>query len=170
MPDKPEDANERRRRRPGDHIASKHEAFRSELVQSLVKDLLIVGATTGQARLLNSLLRAILGRTVEAKTAAGLDDAILSLDATHPNLILLRGDASERMTPADAITRLRTAGFKAPIIVICDRLSARDAIDLRRAGALDVIEVDDLNSVRLFEALLKATQPQPPGPGKIAWL
>ena len=66
MPDSPDDANDHRQRRPADHIASKHEAFRSELVQSLVKDLLIVGASPGQARLLISLLRAILGRTVEA--------------------------------------------------------------------------------------------------------
>ena len=174
MPDKPDDPNERRRRRPADHIASKHEAFRAQLVQSLVKDLLIVGASAGQARLLNSLLRAILGRAVEAKTAAGLPDALEALAASHPNLILLRrtipGEAGGNVQAITVIGELRAAGFKAPIIVISDQLSAREAIDLRRAGALDVIETDDLNSVRLFEALSKAAKQPPPGPGKLARL
>ena len=152
----PDDASDWRRRQASDHIASKHDAFGSDAVQALVKNILIVAGTDADTRLPISLLRASLGRHVNARVAIGWDAVIAGLDVAHPNLVLLRDGPMLGVRPADAIVRMRTAGFQTPVIVIHAQLTARDAVDLRQAGALDVIEVDDLNSVRLFEALLKA--------------
>jgi hypothetical protein len=174
MPNRPDDPNDRRARRPADHIASKHDAFQSAKVQALVKNMLIVSPSSAKARLLISLLRAILGRTVEARVAIGVDAAIAALAGASSNLILLR-DASDSIEdkpmPAVAdVTRLRDAGCQAAIIVICNDLSARDAISLRRAGAHDVITIDDLSSLALFESLQTVTKRPHTDSTKLAWL
>lgn len=170
MPDQPDEQRPDRMQQPADHFASKLDAFRSDVVQALVKNMLIVGGVASDAQVLVSLLRASLGRQVEARSAIGLTAVTQSLAAQMPDLVVVRDNPAQSTRGADVLAHLRAAGFEGPVIAIYQRVLARDAVALHRAGALDVIEVDDLNSVRLFEALLKAAQLPSPPPIDVACL
>lgn len=170
MPDSLDEKKDTVRRTASEHIVSKHDAFTSEAVQSLVKNTLIVGGSKGDTRLLISLLRAALGRHVDAALAIGADEALRAYASARPELVLVRDNPDRAMNAAETIERLRAAGATAPVIVIHGALSARDAVVLRRLGVLDAIDADDLDSVRLFEALLKAVPQKKPTPFKLASL
>ena len=146
----------RKRRTPADHIVIKHDAIRSDAVQALVRNILVVAATDGDIRLLISLLRAALGRHVDARIAVGLAAADRELAERPPESIVVCHSSDLGASVALVVERW-TALCDAPVIVICDSLDSRAAAALRDAGPLDVIDRDDLDSVRLFEALLEAT-------------
>ena len=156
-----DDGNARRPRSPDAHVASKLGAFRSQLLHDLAKDILIVRSADADGAVLTSLLRALLGRQAEAHHIADVGEARARLIETPPNLVILRESATAGLRAVDAIREFRDAGFVGPIVVVCDQLSAPDASHLRQAGALDVIEKDELNSVRLSLALLKAVGEDP---------
>ena len=156
MPKRSDDAKGGRRRTPADHLVVKHDAIRSEAVQSLVRNILIVGASEADVRLVVSLLRASLGRHVEARMAIGAVAAGRALGTERPNLVILRHTESYGAEAVDVVRDWRHAGIETRVVVILEHLTPRDAIAMRRADSVDVIEADDLNSVTLFEALLKA--------------
>lgn len=158
-----EAARDRKRRTPADHIAVKHDAIRSDAVQALVRNILVVAATEGETRLMISLLRAALGRHVDARTALGLSAGDREIAGSPPKSILICHTQAFGVPAASVVARF-TALCGAPVILICDPLDAREAAALRDAGPLDVIERDDLDSVRLFEALLQAATDAPDAP------
>ena len=161
---KDEDGNAGRPHSPDDHVANKLGAFRSQPLHELVKDILIVRSADADGAVLTSQLRALLGRQAEPQHLADIDEACERLAMTPPNLLILRDSATGGLRAVDAITRVRDAGFTGPIVIVCDQLTAADTIHLRQAGALDVIEKDELNSVRLSQALLKAVGEDPSDP------
>ena len=152
---------------PADHMARRLDAFRSDWIQSLVENVLIVEGQPGEGDVLASLLRALLGRQVEARRAFGAGGALAAIATDSPKLVLWR-DAGGGAPSEDGIQRLRGAGFAGPVVVVIDRLPALLAIRLRKAGALDVIEKDDLDSVRLADALFAAGGRAPPPSWKAA--
>ncbi len=153
-------AADRKRRTPADHIALKHDAIRSDAVQALVRNILVVAATDGEIRLLISLLRAALGRHVDARTAVGLTAADAEIGKSPPRAIIAHHTPGLGARAASIVTRW-TATCGAPVILVCEPLDVREAAAVRDAGPLDVIERDDLDSVRLFEALLEAVGEAP---------
>jgi hypothetical protein len=169
MPNSSDDARDSGRRSPADHFVVKHDAVRSQAVQALVRNILIVGATDGDARVIISLLRAALGRHVEARVALGLEAASDLLARQPPNIVVLKHTQLLRSCAEKIIRGWRQAGVLTPAIVICEQLSASEAIAMRQWDVLDVIELDDLDSVRLFEALLKAVVEPSPPPEPLAW-
>jgi DNA-binding NarL/FixJ family response regulator len=55
----------------------------------------------------------------------------------------------------DTIPFLRRAEYKGPIVVISAQLTKKRRLELLSLGAQEVIHKDDLDSVRIGEALLK---------------
>jgi hypothetical protein len=155
---------------PRDQLANKLDAFRSERLQALARDILIIESRHGDGNVLSSLLRALFGRHVEARRALGLDGGLQAIAASLPNLIIWRDSAGGSAPAQDGVRQLGLSGFTGPIVVVIDHLSAPAAIRLRKAGALDVIENDELNSVRLSQALHKAVDVDPPASWTVASL
>jgi DNA-binding NtrC family response regulator len=157
-------------RKPGDHLASKHVAFRSDRLQALAQDILIVESRQGDGAVLSSLLRVLLGRHVETRLTLGGNSLLLALAESSPNLVIWR-DTLEGTAPAqDGVGQLRAGGYHGPVIVVIDALSASAAVGLRQAGVLDVIVKDDLDSVRLSQSLQRAVEEKPPGSWQTASL
>ena len=166
----PDDDAARRKRRLGDHVASKLDALRSGPLRELARDIMIVSSVPSDASVLVSMLRASFGHAFTARQVRALAEAIASVAKRPPNLILLREDPAVDMRAVEHIGQLTKAGFAGPIVVICEHLTAGDAVRLRQAGVLDVIERDDLNSVRLSQALLRAVGDSEPPPVTLASL
>lgn len=170
MPQSRDDDEPKRPSKPGDHLASKLDAFNSSRLQDLAKDILIVEGPDEEGIMLCSLLRALLGRHVNARRALGLEGALLALATSLPNLVLWRERAAGAGVIAGGIGHLRAAGFQGPVVVIVDALSVAEAVGLRRAGALDVIEIDELDSVRLSHSLFRAIGDDPGSEWQSAYL
>ena len=145
-----------RPRKPGDHMASKLDAFRSGPLQALARDIMIVTSTPAEASVLVSMLRAVFGRQFNARHLQAMGNTLEEAARKAPKLILLREDIDPGSIAGESVVKLVAAGFTCPIVVICEHLTVGDAVRLRQAGALDVIERDDLNSVRLSQALARA--------------
>jgi PleD family two-component response regulator len=156
------DDDERDRpRKPGDHLVSKLDAFRSDPLQALAQDILIVESRQGDGAVLSSLLRVLLGRHVETRLALVGNSLLLALTESSPNLVIWR-DTLEGMAPSEeGVRQLRACGYHGPVVVVIDALSASASFGLRQAGVLDVIVKDDLDSVRLSQSLLRAVERKP---------
>ena len=118
---------------------------------------------TGWGRhMLSSLLRALLGRHVNARRALGLEGALLALATSIAQSRPLAGTrgwrgCDRRRHPVTCARLASGAGRRDRRRVI----GGRKRLRLRRAGALDVIEIDELDSVRLSQSLLRAIGDDP---------
>ena len=65
---------------------------------------------------------------------------------------------------AEAIPFLRRCGYGGPIIVVSGQVDRLRRAMLVKAGAVDVIHKDDLDSVRIAEALTRASEAPPVEP------
>lgn len=149
-------------------MARKLDAFRSEKLQTLARNILIVEARSGDAAVIASLLRALLGRHVEARLVTWPADLASVLAKLPPNLVIWRlASSSRRMgvqafaesiePPArDIIGTIRATGYRGPVVLVVD--AEAEVARLGNVGAVDVIDADQLDSVRLSYALLKAAE------------
>jgi CheY-like chemotaxis protein len=147
---------------PSEHWACgrKHLARRSALAGQnprvdRERRILVVDNEHFGADSLIATLRVVLGYEASIDLAATLDDAIALVGSLQPAVIFLDDAPDPAIDPLHTIPRLRAAGYGGPIIVV----GGGDVTRVRRlgliaAGAGDVIERDEVDSVRLTEALL----------------
>ena len=81
----PDDDAARRKRRLGDHVASKLDALRSGPLRELARDIMIVSSVPSDASVLVSMLRASFGHAFTARQVRTLAEAIASVAKRPPN-------------------------------------------------------------------------------------
>ena len=139
-------------------MGSGHLAKRSNLASARAKqeqpvEILIVDDEPLDAERLTATLRVLFGYQVQIRWARSLGDAVKCLAERLPTLTFL----DDILKPSDdaflSIPELRRAGYDGPIIVVSGAVTQARRSRLIAGGASDVIHKDDVDSVRLAEAV-----------------
>lgn len=143
----------------GDHLAKKSDMLKSRTSLPALKDIAIVEDEAMDADRLKATLRVMFGYEVELRRAATLGSAIDLVIARKPELLFLDDVLKPSDDASHSIPFLRRAGYEGPIIVVSGRVTRQRRTALLTAGANEVIHKDDVDSVRLSEALLRVLGP-----------
>ena len=139
----------------GDFLAKKSDL--SQLSKKLPKlsQVLIVEDETPDADRLRATLRVILGYDINVRRASTLGAALDAVIAKQPDLVFLDDVLKPSDTASHPIPFLRRAKYEGPIVVISGQVTRARKAELIGLGATDVIHKDDVDSVRLTEALAR---------------
>lgn len=129
----------------------------SKLRQSLpnLQDVLIVDDSEVDAKRLMATLRVIFGYDVQLRRAATLASALDCVLRKQPDLIFLDDVLKPSDNATETIPFLRHAKYAGPIIVISGEVTRNRRAQLLTGGATEVIHKDDVDSVRLTEAMIQ---------------
>lgn len=139
----------------GDFLAKKSEVARLGKTLPKLESILIIEDETFDADRLRATLRVALGYEVAFRRASTLGSAIDLVLARQPDLIILDDLLKPSDTACSSIPFLRRANYLGPIIVVSGQATRVRKSELLSAGAIDVIHKDDVDSVRLTEALVR---------------
>ena len=137
----------------GDHLAKKSDLLKSRARLPTLKDIAIVEDEAMDADRLKATLRVMFGYDLELRRAATLGSAIDLVLHKKPELLFLDDVLKPSDDASQSIPFLRRAGYDRPIVVVSGRVNRQRRTALLEAGATDVIHKDDVDSVRLTEAL-----------------
>lgn len=156
--------NDETRSPGGTFLARKSDVAKAQQEGLRLADVLIVEDENFDADRLRATLHIMFGYAIDVRRARTLGMALDCVIERHPELIFL----DDYLKPSDNATQtipfLRRCGYAGPIIVVSGQVDRMRRALLIKAGAIDVIHKDDLDSVRIAEALGRAAgaQPEPP--------
>lgn len=140
----------------GDILARKNEVTQSRSGMPRLADILVVEDEAIDADRMRATLHIMFGYTLHVRRATTLGSAVDHVIDRQPEVVIL----DDYLKPADDATQtipfLRRAGFTGPIVVVSGRATRRRRLELIKAGAAEVIHKDEVDSVRLSEALGRA--------------
>lgn len=119
-------------------------------------DVLIIEGTPPSLGVLSAVLHLMLGYEARLRSAASFGLALDRLAERRPDLIFLADQMPPGTSALDALAILRRCGYPGPVIVIGGRSDKRHERALVEAGAADVLDRDQIDSVRVSESLLRA--------------
>ncbi len=134
-------------------------ARRSNLVKARAEnngappDVLVVEDESIDAEHLLATLRILFGYDHEIRWTLTLGDAVNRVIEKTPDIVFLDDALKPASDASQAMPVLRGAGFSGPIIIIGGQMTHARRARLRASGACDVIDKDDVDSVRVGEAL-----------------
>ena len=144
--------------RGGTFLTRKSDAAKSQQDGNRPSDVLIVEDENFDADRLRATLHIMFGYAIEVRRARTLGSALDCVIERKPELIFL----DDYLKPSDNATHtipfLRRCGYAGPIIVVSGQVDRLPRAMLVKAGAVDVIHKDDLDSVRIAEALARASE------------
>ena len=131
----------------------------------MVRKLMLLGEmAVGKTSIANRLA---FDRFVESYTSTIGTDIYAPLDKAIDEVLKSLPDAhflDDYLKPNDSalqtIPFVRRAGYRGPIIVVSGEVDRPRRIELRKAGASDIIHKDDIDSVNVSEALIRAYAPR----------
>jgi CheY-like chemotaxis protein len=148
---------------------SGHLTKRSDLASARAKqeqpvEILIVDDEPLDAERLTATLRVLFGYQIHIRWARSLADAVKCVAERLPTLTFL----DDILKPSDdaflSIPELRRAGYDGPIIVVSGAVTQARRSRLLAGGASDVVHKDDVDSVRLAEAVDRSRASDPRRP------
>jgi DNA-binding NarL/FixJ family response regulator len=137
----------------GDYLARKSDVIKTRLGLPSVSDVLIVEDNTFDADRLKATLNVMLGYGLVQRRATTLGSAVDMVIARKPEVVFLDDYLHPSDNASHTIPFLRRADYTGPIIVISGEVTRARQTLLMSAGAIDVIHKDELDSVRIAEAL-----------------
>lgn len=137
----------------GDYLAKRSGLTKSRGDLPMLKDILIVDDETFDADRLKATLRLMFGYDIEIRRAATLGRALDELITRMPDLIFLDDVLKPSDNASQTLPFLRRTGYVGPVIVVSGQVTRQRRTQLIDAGAADVIHKDDVDSVRVAEAL-----------------
>lgn len=140
----------------GDFLDKKSSVTKDRGSLRVPRDILIVEDESFDADRLKATLHLLFGYEVEIRRAATLGGALDAVIARRPEIVFLDDVLKPSDNASHTIPFLRHAGFAGPIIVISGQVTRQRRAALIEAGAIDVIHKDDVDSVRVSEALQRA--------------
>ena len=144
-------------------LARKSDVTRLRQALPVLDDVLIVEDEIPDADRLQATLRVMFGYDLQVRCAQTLGKALDCIIARKPALVLLDDVLKPSDTALQAIPFLRHADYTGPIVVVSGQVTRNHRVKLLAAGATDVIHKDDVDSVRLGEALLRVFSAEPNG-------
>lgn len=139
----------------GDFLERKSSVTKVRQSLPRLRDVLIVDDETFDANRLKATLRVLFGYDLQVRRAATLASALDCVLERKPQLIFLDDILKPSDTASDSIPYLRRANYDGPIVVISGQVTRARQSALLGIGATDVIHKDDVDSVRLSEALVR---------------
>ena len=139
----------------GEFLAKKSDITKLRKELPALTDVLIVEDETIDAERLKATLRVMFGYDLEVRRAATLASALDCVLAKKPDLIFLDDVLKPSDNASQTIPYLRRAEYAGPIVVVSGQVTRNRRAVLLDSGATDVIHKDDVDSVRLAEALLR---------------
>jgi len=139
----------------GDFLAKKNDSVHLSKQLPKLTNVLIIEDDTFDADRLRATLRVILGYEVNVRRASTLGSALDSVLANPPQLVFLDDLLKPTDTASHTIPFLRRAKYDGPIVVVSGQVTRARKAELIALGATDVIHKDDVDSVRLAEALAR---------------
>lgn len=137
----------------GDYLAKRSGVTKSRADLPGITDILIVEDETFDADRLKATLHLMLGYDVEIRRAATLGRAIDEVIARRPEIVFLDDVLKPSDNASQTLPFLRRAGYDGPVVVVSGQATRRRKSVLKEAGAADVIHKDEVDSVRVAEAL-----------------
>lgn len=141
----------------GDFLAKKSDVTKLRLQLPSLKDILVVDDETFDADRLQATLRVMFGYDIEMRRAATIAKAVDCVLNRQPEMVFLDDCLKPSDTATDTIPYLRRAGFSGPIVVISGQVTRKRRQELMDIGASEVIHKDDVDSVRLAEAIVRVS-------------
>ena len=136
-----------------DFLARKSDLTRMRMGIPGLKDVLIVDDNNFDADALRASMNMMFGYTLTMRRAKTLGSALDCVIERKPDLVFLDDILPPSDTASATIPFLRRCGYEGPIIVVSGEMTRSRRQELLGAGASDVIHKDDLDSVRISEAL-----------------
>ncbi len=118
-------------------------------------DFLIVEDENFDADRLKATLHIMFGYDVQVRRATTLGNALDCVIERHPEIIFLDDYLKPADTASATIPFLRRCGYEGPIIIVSSMVTRKRRGELIGEGADDIIHKDDLDSVRIAEALTR---------------
>lgn len=137
----------------GDFLQRRNEVFKDRRDLPPLKDILIVEDENRDANRLLATLNILFSYEATIRRAATLGAAIDCVIERKPDLVFLDDYLKPSDTAIHTIPFLRRAGYTGPIVVVSGQVDRERRIELTAAGADEVIHKDEVDSVRLGEAL-----------------
>lgn len=137
----------------GDYLAKRSGVSKSRAELPELSDILIVEDETFDANRLKATLHLMFGYDVAIRRAATLGRALDEVIARRPEIVFLDDVLKPSDNAAQTLPFLRRAGYDGPVIVVSGQVTRQRRTVLLEAGATDVIHKDDVDSVRVAEAL-----------------
>jgi len=139
----------------GDFLTKKSEITKLRQQLPPLSSVLIIEDETFDAKRLAATLRVIFQDGIEVQHSNTLTKGVDSVMQKKPDLIFLDDFLKPSDNAAQSIPILRRADYDGPIVVVSGQVTKKRAFELKDAGATDVIHKDDVDSVRLGEALIR---------------
>lgn len=117
-------------------------------------NVLIIDDSDVDANRLSATLRIVFGYDVQIKRAATIATALDLVLQEQPCLIFLDDVLKPSDSATETIPLLRHANYNGPLVVVSGEVTRLRQVTLRAAGATEVIHKDEIDSLRLTEALL----------------
>jgi len=137
----------------GDYLAKRSGVTKSRANLPQISNILIVEDETFDADRLKATLHLMFGYEIEIRRAATLGRALDEVIAQTPEIIFLDDVLKPSDNAAQTLPFLRRAGYEGPVVVVSGQVTRRRKSVLIEAGASDVIHKDEVDSVRVAEAL-----------------
>lgn len=137
----------------GDYLAKRSGVTKSRANLPQIANILIVEDETFDADRLKATLHLMFGYEIEIRRAATLGRALDEVIAQTPEIIFLDDVLKPSDNAAQTLPFLRRAGYEGPVVVVSGQVTRRRKSVLIEAGASDVIHKDEVDSVRVAEAL-----------------
>ena len=137
----------------GSDLAKKSELVRARAKLGALTDVLIVEDEALDAERLTATLRVIFGYELRIHLASTVGDAVDQVIESKPSLVFLDDILKPSTNALQTIPLMRGAGYTGPIIVISGQVTHSRRSGLLANGASDVIHKDDVDSVRVAEAI-----------------
>lgn len=143
----------------GEFLAKKSVLMRAREALPPLRDVLIVEDDTFDSERLMATLRVMFGYDIAVRRAATLASALDRIIDKQPELVFLDDVLKPSDDAGQSIPYIRRAGYCGPIVVVSGQVTRTRRATLLEAGATDVIHKDDVDSVRLAEAMVRVFKP-----------
>lgn len=141
----------------GQFLAKKSDVTKSRKELPDLKDFLIVEDENFDADRLRATLHLMFGYVIQVRRSKTLGSALDAVIERQPQIIFLDDLLKPNDNATHTIPFLRRCGYEGPIIVVSAHVDRQRRTTLIKAGASDVIHKDELDSVRIAEALNRVT-------------
>lgn len=137
----------------GNFLAKKADLTKSRMGGPAFDDILIVEDENFDADHLKATLHIMFGYSIQVRRARTLGSALDAVIERQPEVVFLDDYLKPNDNATHTIPFLRRCGYEGPIVVVSGAVDRSRRSMLVKAGAVDVIHKDDLDSVRISEAL-----------------
>ena len=118
-----------------------------------LRSVVLIDARPGERGVISAILHMMLGYELELTSATTLGVGLDEISRMDPDLVVLQDRLPPQGDAGATMPLLRHCGYRGPIIVLMDDNQRLRRYHLLQSGAADAIASDDLDSVRIVEAL-----------------